>query len=699
MAIITKPTVNKGQAATFELNKAELALVASVVQSTYFSDPANWNKVSISYKSADGNQRTAVLFDATQTTPEGDFLVSEKARDSFEVQKIVIRDFDGGKHEVLRTELNAAEFDVVFNILTSYLIMVIGSNNYGELAIGGTPGSLTSPVVFTQVSSLNRYIQMSAHHFLSYAIREDGTLHCAGRNQYGELAGLVPVGIGIDSILTNYTQVGTDTDWKMVACGETYVLALKQNGTLWASGRNNFFQLGLGDQIDRNGLVQVGTATDWDYIEASSGKSFAIKTNGTLYGFGGADWGTFGNGIFASQFLQTPTQIGIDTDWKEVRTTNLLTLALKQNGVLYAAGSVPGNIPGYETRWNWINNVSILPRETFTIVPNISTVSNISKFKDASLLVVQEDGKLYGIGYNNFGQLGIGSSTVDILNFTQIGTDTDWKQASVGALSSVAIKQNGTLYAAGNANYNSIGTTTNTMTQNQDIADADEVIVHETSTYLLRDYIYVAPPVNYTNTSISGFKIGTVSPNSVDSVTDDYFGPNAYSTTSVTTSSYAPFNAFYYLSEEDANSFARSSKSNGNTSTWTNVGGAASSALSPKMMVIDLGQERTFNMARFYQTFADGKTTHIRLDVSSNGNLNTRTSPNWTPVTLTNSSGTSAGQVDLDGYLVMDDGTGTGTAANFSQITARYLRIRLYNSGVYGSPNYVELFNMKLFLI
>ena len=33
----------------------------------------------------------------------------------------------------------------------------------------------------------------------------------------------------------------------------------------------------------------------------------------------------------------------------------------------------------------------------------------------------------------------------------------------------------------------------------------------------------------------------------------------------------------------------------------------------------------------------------------------------------------------------------------FSEVTARYIRVRLYNDGRYGNGSFTELFNMKLF--
>jgi hypothetical protein len=88
-------------------------------------------------------------------------------------------------------------------------------------------------------------------------------------------------------------------------------------------------------------------------------------------------------------------------------------------------------------------------------------------------------------------------------------------------------------------------------------------------------------------------------------------------------------------------------------------------------------------MAKYYQMFSDGKTTHVALDISSNNQLNTRSSPLWTQV---------------HGYVLLDNSsTSNGVSSVFSPITARYLRLRLYNDGRYGYTSFTELYNFKLF--
>ncbi len=89
MSIITKAgSPVKGSPTEFTLNKSDLALIPSVASDVYFSDLTNWKNVIVYYGSSVGNQKQILNFNAAGSSPSFDFLVSSRARDVFEVQKI-----------------------------------------------------------------------------------------------------------------------------------------------------------------------------------------------------------------------------------------------------------------------------------------------------------------------------------------------------------------------------------------------------------------------------------------------------------------------------------------------------------------------------------------------------------------------------------------------------------------------------------
>ena len=110
MPIITKAGApEKGSPTEFTLDKTALA---AIVADAYYADEDNWKEVVLNYKSSTGNQKEIVKFDASLASPTANFAVSLKAKDVFEIHKIVIKDFDGGSIVIPRSALVVADFDV-----------------------------------------------------------------------------------------------------------------------------------------------------------------------------------------------------------------------------------------------------------------------------------------------------------------------------------------------------------------------------------------------------------------------------------------------------------------------------------------------------------------------------------------------------------------------------------------------------------
>jgi len=113
MAIISKPQIiYKGIPAVFTLFKANLLSNHIVSANSRFSDFTIWKDVYVNYISSEGNQRVNVNFDANTNFQTGIFKVSERARDNFIVESIIIVDLDGEIFKVSRSDLNTATFDI-----------------------------------------------------------------------------------------------------------------------------------------------------------------------------------------------------------------------------------------------------------------------------------------------------------------------------------------------------------------------------------------------------------------------------------------------------------------------------------------------------------------------------------------------------------------------------------------------------------
>ncbi len=303
-----------------------------------------------------------------------------------------------------------------------------GMNASGQLGLGDTDPR-PDPA---QVGSATNWLQVAGGQNHSVGLRNDGTLWAWGRNTVGQLG----QGTASGSNQTTPIQVGTAFDWRSITAGIDFSLALRADGTLWAWGDNSFGQLGLGDTIFRTSPQQVGTSTDWAAVAAGDSFVLARKTDGTLWAWGRNESGSLGLGDTTQR--NTPTQVGTATNWAAISAGGFHSAALRSDGTL----------------WTWGNNLSgqlglgdTSPRTTPTQVGTATDWAAISA-GGFHVLAIRQDGSLWVWGRNNFGQLGLGDTT-NRTTPTQLGTQTDWDQVSTGGFTSLALKTDGTLWAWG----------------------------------------------------------------------------------------------------------------------------------------------------------------------------------------------------------------------------------------------------------
>ncbi|MDI9308751.1 MAG: T9SS type A sorting domain-containing protein [Limnohabitans sp.] len=216
--------------------------------------------------------------------------------------------------------------------------------------------------------------------------------------------------------------------WQTISAGGSHTIAIRNGGTLWTWGRNNFGQLGSSGvpSSQSNIPIQVGISSDWSKISAGSSHALAIKTNGTLWAWGRNNYGQLGNNSTVDSNI--PIQIGVDTDWAYISAGDNYCLALKNNGTLWAWGDNANGQLGNGNSGS--GNMVLVPTQIGSIV-----WQTISAGTDHSL-GIQPDGSLWAWGRNNNGKLG-NSSTVDSYTPTQIGTSTSWKEVAASQAHSV----------------------------------------------------------------------------------------------------------------------------------------------------------------------------------------------------------------------------------------------------------------------
>ena len=278
-----------------------------------------------------------------------------------------------------------------------------GLNDYGQLGLGGGGSKST----FTQLTT-NMYDVKSVYcgYSHTYVLKNDGTLWACGRNDYG------PLGLGNINDRNIFTQVTTNAnDIKLICCGGYHTVILKNDNTLWGCGFNGYGQLGLGNTTNQKIFTQI--ATDIKSVYCGGGYTLILKNDGTLWGSGNNEHGQLGLGDTTNR--KEFTQITTNTDnVKSVYCGYYYTLILKNDSTLWGCGVNSSGQLGLEDKND---------RNTFTMIN--SNPGNIKSIYCGinHTLILQNDGTLWGCGANSKGELGLGDANNRNV-FTKITTNT-----------------------------------------------------------------------------------------------------------------------------------------------------------------------------------------------------------------------------------------------------------------------------------
>ena len=241
-----------------------------------------------------------------------------------------------------------------------------GRNDLGQLgftsmrAILGIASGKREPEP-VQISSDHDWIGVSGGMLSSFALKRDGSLWGFGGNWMGQLGDgesrpLIEFSSPVEKLphLTRPTRIGKEADWAAIAAGAEHVLARKLDGSLWAWGRNDCGQLGVGTFISTNRPTRVGRDNDWVAFSAGGvgwrgARSAAIKRDGSLWVWGNWKAIQLAKGIANpadTNLFSRPVRLGLDSDWVRVVCGNDLCVALKSEGTLWVWGAGATNLAG-----------------------------------------------------------------------------------------------------------------------------------------------------------------------------------------------------------------------------------------------------------------------------------------------------------------------------------------------------------------
>jgi alpha-tubulin suppressor-like RCC1 family protein len=248
--------------------------------------------------------------------------------------------------------------------------------------------------------------------------------------------------------------VGGFTDWCQISAGNNFSAAVRTNGTAWAWGSNSCGQLGDNTIVDKSSPVSVvGGFTDWCQVSAGSAHSLAVRQNGTAWGWGQGSAGRIGDNTITTK--SSPVSVvGGFTDWCQI-TAGLagagFSLAIRQTGSLWGWGCATCGTLG--------DNTTVAKSSPVSVVGGFTDWCQVSA-GDCHSIAIRQNGTAWSWGLGTCGRLGDNTTVAKSSPVSAVGGFTDWCQASAGGCHSLAVRQNGTAWAWGEAGAGRLGDNT-----------------------------------------------------------------------------------------------------------------------------------------------------------------------------------------------------------------------------------------------
>jgi alpha-tubulin suppressor-like RCC1 family protein len=247
-----------------------------------------------------------------------------------------------------------------------------------------------------------------------------------------------------------------------IAAGDLHGLALKSDGSVWAWGFNYYGQVGNGNS-GNNVLAPVRVSGLNGVVAISAGHgsftSYAVKADGTVWAWGYDGLGQLGNGTSDENAHSLPVKVSNLTGVVALGAGSSHALAVRSDGTVRAWGSNQYSQLGATTAAT-CTSYHFPCSMTPVRVQNLTGVSAVTGGGNFSL-ALESDGSVWGWGENGYGQLANGTTTL----FGGVTKPTKAKLSSVIAIAAgdehtLALRSDGTVWAAGSNRWGQLGTGT-----------------------------------------------------------------------------------------------------------------------------------------------------------------------------------------------------------------------------------------------
>ena len=312
-------------------------------------------------------------------------------------------------------------------ILNDGSVKCWGDNSSGQPGYGNTTDKTSPDSSSINLGTGKTAIQIAAGELHTCAILNDGSVKCWGEAQYGQLG----YGDTTDKTSPDSSSIdlGTGRTAIQIACGSNHTCVILDDGTVKCWGYNNNGQLGLGDTNNRGDgssemgdnlpIVDLGTGRTAVQISASQSHTCVILDDGSVKCWGNnidgqlgyGDTNNRGDGSNEMGDNLPVVDLGTGRTAIQISSGNNHTCVILDNGSVKCWGeNIYGQLGYGDTNDRGSNSNEMGDNLSTVNLGTDRTAIQISAGQYHTCVLL-DDGNIKCWGRNNYGQLGIESTT------------------------------------------------------------------------------------------------------------------------------------------------------------------------------------------------------------------------------------------------------------------------------------------------
>lgn len=360
-------------------------------------------------------------------------------------------DVEGETGYVVERSLDGAAFSEVAQLsggASSYLDLALSPSTTYSYRVGAHGCGL---VAYSNVASARTeatIIELASGDAHSLALDSDGNVHSWGLNSTCQLGRTTTT----LSPATQPALVEALSEVVEVAGGLGFSLALRRDGTVWSWGGNSQGQLGMGDTLVRCRATQIPGLSGIVALATGGAGAYALDAEGQVYGWGNNNQGQLGDGTLVTRLAPVLAQnmpanvIGITAGGGHVHY-------LTAEGLVYSRGyPVLGN--GVDLV-RALDPVAVVTRNADgTIGLPIAGIVQIVAAHD-HVVLRHSSGAIYGFGGNAAGELGGEGGSNTARSIPTLGSDN--VDVHAGVFKTMVVKTDGRVFGIGQNSRGGLG--------------------------------------------------------------------------------------------------------------------------------------------------------------------------------------------------------------------------------------------------